>query len=423
MKTIHVVLLDYNNRVSLEKAIVSVQHIPYVSKITALSNKPLLSSFKLSSLPLQEKLIVHNDIGMTLNQLITNINTDFVLFLYNEDYINDPQTLTAAIKRDADVLTAPYTIQNITNQRPCLIKSSLLKKHPFLNATQVPFSEAIYSIWLNTLKKEKMLQLDDGCIRQYRKTKNADAYQKQLYLNKLDFTEQGVHTPPNLTILMPTYNMAAYIETALFSCLHQTRRAANILVIDDGSTDTTASKLKKWEQAGHIHYFQTKNGGKARALNQLLPHVTTDFILELDADDWLDPNAIASISQRLQRFPKNCAVLYGDLRYWRETSDKKIQYKGIKKGQHVGNEKALMTYRFPLGPRIYRTSALKAIQGFPVIDFQDGRLFEDVSVLKALIAYASLKYEPFTVYNVREHKESITKSNHSKWSDYLKSLN
>jgi hypothetical protein len=83
----------------------------------------------------------------------------------------------------------------------------------------------------------------------------------------------------------------------------------------------------------------------------------------------------------------------------------------------------VLSYKFPLGPRIYRTLSLKENKGFPIIDFEDGRMYEDVSILNHLLRENRLLYKDFTIYNVREHAFSITKKNPSSWSDFLKLLN
>lgn len=99
-----------------------------------------------------------------------------------------------------------------------------------------------------------------------------------------------------------------------------------------------------------------------------------------------------------------------------------VLFKGVSKGVGINNRADLLSYRFPLGPRIYRTFLLKEAGGFPVVAFENGRLYEDVSVLNRLIKNSRFCYRDFTVYNVREHKESITKNNDSKWNDFLKTL-
>src|SRR5690625_2073958 len=188
--------------------------------------------------------------------------------------------------------------------------------------------------------------------------------------------------------------------------------------MDDGSKDNYYKEIKQWQEKKHVKVFNKKNEGNAKALNQLLPHVTTDFVLELDADDWLDPDAVSVIKMHLSSISDAVAVLYGNLRKWKQLSDD-VLFKGISKGIEVFGTNDLLSYRFPLGPRIYRTAILKQEGGFPVIEFEDGRLYEDVSMLIQLSKKYRLHYQNFTVYNVREHIASITKKYGAKWDEFL----
>src|SRR5699024_12561163 len=82
----------------------------------------------------------------------------------------------------------------------------------------------------------------------------------------------------------------------------------------------------------------------------------------------------------------------------------------------------LLPLQYTLGTMIYLSSILEEECCFPVVDFEDGRLYEDVSVLHQLLKKYSFCYKDFTVYNVREHQKSITKNNESKWQTFLQML-
>ncbi|WP_156321015.1 glycosyltransferase family A protein [Bacillus sp. JCM 19041] len=225
-------------------------------------------------------------------------------------------------------------------------------------------------------------------------------------------------TSPSLAIIMSTYNMADYIETAIASCFLQQTQPDQVLVIDDGSEDDSYKKMLKWKEQERVTLLRKKNSGKARALNELLPYVTADFVMEVDADDWLDPDALFLIKKKLQRLPKDVSVLYGNFRKWKQQPTDGLMYKGIAKGKTVKTERELASYRFPLGPRVYRTAALKRVGGFPLSPFENGRLYEDVSVLINLIKQSKISYDDFTVYNIREHTDSITRKNRHKWKEF-----
>src|SRR5699024_11124726 len=106
------------------------------------------------------------------------------------------------------------------------------------------------------------------------------------------------------------------------------------------------------------------------------------------------------------------------LRKWKQKT-KDILFKTTSKGVGIKEIAALLSYQFPLGPRIYKTIILKEEDGLPVIDFEDGRLYEDVSVLHKLLKKYSIRYKEITVYNMSEHQKSITKNNESKWQTFL----
>src|SRR5687768_343766 len=98
--------------------------------------------------------------------------------------------------------------------------------------------------------------------------------------------------PPagRVTVVIACYNQAHFLRDALDSALRQTQPAAEILVVDDGSTDDTAVVAARCREARCIRQH---NRGVAAARNAGLAVSTGDYIIFLDADDRLLPNAIA----------------------------------------------------------------------------------------------------------------------------------
>lgn len=304
-------------------------------------------------------------------------------------------------------------------QHPLLVRTSYLKHHKLLSDAQLPFKESLFPAWLSTVDNSFKL-ISDGLISSVKKNSTTNKVKREEIIQKYKFKKINTDAPA-LSVIIANYNMEKYVNTAIASCLLQSEQPEQILIMNDGSTDHSFQQLEKWNDGAQIKVFHKQNGGKARALNDLLPHVSSDFILELDADDWLDPDAVSVIKKQLIDLPKDTSVLYGNLRKWKQLEGE-VLFKGVAKGKEVNGRTELLSYRFPLGPRIYRTDSLKEIGGFPVIAFKDGRLYEDVSVLLQLSKDSQLKYHDFTVYNVREHKDSITKSNLSSWKDFLSKL-
>lgn len=104
------------------------------------------------------------------------------------------------------------------------------------------------------------------------------------------------------SIIIPAYNVAQYIHRAISSCIHQTQTDIEIIIIDDGSTDETASVIAKYAQEDSRIIFRSKqNEGVSAARNDGLDLATADYLLFLDADDWLEETAVEQLLAKLQQ--------------------------------------------------------------------------------------------------------------------------
>ena len=93
-----------------------------------------------------------------------------------------------------------------------------------------------------------------------------------------------------VSIIIPTYNRAHFLPECLDALLGQTVPASEIIVVNDGSTDSTIEALIPYRDK--IVYLEKPNGGKASALNMGLAHATGDFIWIFDDDDISLPDAM-----------------------------------------------------------------------------------------------------------------------------------
>lgn len=419
MQDITAILIDYTAKPSLYKALESLKGLKSrLQAIIILQNDNIL----LEGAPegeIQFISIDDNDTGKTLNTTLSKIESSYVLILRNADYLAGeikPDTLSGS---NTKLIVETISInKNIKIQQPFLIHKSLYKKHPFLEKQQLPFKEALLSTWLSQVSCSNKF-ITEGLVKQARKDTSANSMAKLRFIQKYQI-EKTKSEHPSLAILISNYNMEKYVETAIASCVLQNEQAEQLLVMDDGSTDNSVKQIQHWKNKG-VTIVEKKNEGKAIALNTLLPYVYCDFILELDADDWLDADAVFVIKRYLAQLPEEHSLIYGNLRKWKQLTDD-VRFKGITKGRNINGNQDLLNYRFPLGPRIYRTSILKKAGGFPVVAFEKGRLYEDVSVLRQLMKTSHFCYHDFTVYNVREHKESITKNHTSSWNEFLNTL-
>ena len=96
---------------------------------------------------------------------------------------------------------------------------------------------------------------------------------------------------PLFSIIIPCYNSAAYIDRCLQSCLSSTFDNFELIIINDGSTDNTLEKVKKYsEHDNRIKIYSKENGGYVSAVNYGLNHVKGIYFMLLGSDDEITPD-------------------------------------------------------------------------------------------------------------------------------------
>jgi glycosyltransferase involved in cell wall biosynthesis len=122
-------------------------------------------------------------------------------------------------------------------------------------------------------------------------------------------------TVPFVTVLITTYNYGQFVEQAIDSVLAQDfpPDKMQILVVDDGSTDGTSERVKKY--GSRIDYFYKPNGGQASALNFGFARARGEIIALLDADDYFLPIKLARVADAFRRDP-TLGLVYHRLEEW-----------------------------------------------------------------------------------------------------------
>src|SRR3989344_7639599 len=115
---------------------------------------------------------------------------------------------------------------------------------------------------------------------------------------------------PSVTIVVPCWNEEHTVERTVNSLLDLTypKDKLKILLVDDGSTDSTFNVINKFSQFPNIKIFHKENGGKYTALNIGLLHLETDFFGCLDADSFVDSESLARIMSYFEKNSDTMAV-------------------------------------------------------------------------------------------------------------------
>lgn len=101
---------------------------------------------------------------------------------------------------------------------------------------------------------------------------------------------------PKVSVIVPVYNVETYLRSCVDSILTQTLRDLEVLLIDDGSTDSSGTICDFYaEKDSRVKTIHTGNAGAAAARNTGLSLATGEFIAFADSDDWVDPDMYATM--------------------------------------------------------------------------------------------------------------------------------
>ena len=116
-----------------------------------------------------------------------------------------------------------------------------------------------------------------------------------------------------VSVVIPAYNYAHFLPEAIDSALNQTHKNVEIIVVDDGSTDTTPEVAARY--GDKIRYIRKKNAGLPAARNTGIQHATQPFIGFLDADDIWHPDFLSKCLAAFDAHPHEFGLVAGQATY------------------------------------------------------------------------------------------------------------
>ena len=210
-------------------------------------------------------------------------------------------------------------------------------------------------------------------------------------------------TKYDLQIVLPVFNGASTIQNCIESVLKQETKFSVLMnIINDGSTDDTAKIIKKTLDDNKsksnidVQYIYQKNKGFSGARNTGLSHIEGRYIMFIDSDDMILPNAINNL---LSYGIKNDSdIVEGGF----DSFNSKKSWKGI---HHLDQDNIInldLITGMPWG-KIYKANLWKNVE------FPENYLFED-TIIKYLIASKANKISTISdiVYKYRKSKKSIS---------------
>lgn len=207
-----------------------------------------------------------------------------------------------------------------------------------------------------------------------------------------------------ISIVMTAYNMEQYIEEAMRSCLNQTYKDIELIVVEDCSTDNTLSVVEKVakEDSRVVIVKHATNLGAGMGRRDGINAATGEYFITIDADDWIDEDFIEALVIKAK--DTGADVVSGGITvergngYWEKTCYGDVTTTGIDKVKKFWGEKIVF-----MNNKIVRTSFRDKIQ------YCHRRFIEDTPTIIPILHMANqVDYVSNTGYHYRMQDNSLT---------------
>jgi glycosyltransferase involved in cell wall biosynthesis len=248
---------------------------------------------------------------------------------------------------------------------------------------------------------------------------------------------------PIVSVIIPTYNRSNYVIQAVESVLQQTMNDFEIIVVDDGSTDDTHEKIRRF--GSNVNYIRTENQGAARARNVGMKNAIGRYIAYLDSDDLYNKFKLEIQSGLLERCSEIGLVYsessaFDEVGYFDEWHLKKYHCSAYERGvtydnlfskkqsiqetkfivDLIGEDYPEWLNRYVYFGNIYDTYLLNLVVFTPSIMFrrsalknvglqeQKYGLFHDLEFVLRICKHYPVAFIDLPIYQLRYHSDQIS---------------
>ncbi|MBE6501062.1 MAG: glycosyltransferase family 2 protein [Methanobrevibacter thaueri] len=214
-----------------------------------------------------------------------------------------------------------------------------------------------------------------------------------------------------ISVILPAFNSQNYIEKAIGSVLAQKFVDFELIIVNDGSTDSTLDIISSFSD-NRITIIDQPNQGPGAARNNALKIANGDYVMYLDSDDWFCPDALDIAYAEITKFDADLTFFqminyngekyYGNDWFDMKTFDESFENRAFKPSETPGS---IFDLSVGVCQKIYNRNFLEKINA----KFLEGIFFEDMP----FFYYVYLKAERISIikmplYVRRKHEKSIT---------------
>lgn len=229
-----------------------------------------------------------------------------------------------------------------------------------------------------------------------------------------------------ISVIVPVYNVEKYLSQCLDSIIHQTYKNLEIILVDDGSTDSSGLICDNYSQKDkRIKIIHKCQGGLSDARNAGLKIATGEYISFIDSDDFIDKNMYSILINNTQKYNSDIVWFnyYSKKHFINSSIIKNNDLYDLSSSDKIKFAKNLF-YQYKMDAHVWAKLYKRSI--FNNIKFPYGKLFEDIFVLLPILSNAKIiSTIPDCLYFYRNRSESIVnqyfKQNIIKNIDFIES--
>lgn len=217
---------------------------------------------------------------------------------------------------------------------------------------------------------------------------------------------------PVISIIVPVYNVARYLNECVGSILKQSFADFELLLVDDGSTDDSGAICDRWAaKDGRIRVFHKANGGVSSARNIGLQQVQGKYVMFMDADDyWYRADCLATLLNVARE--KDADIVRGEYRAVGEKGETLFEREITTQKNKLAGEvvtPAIFVRDIVSGESFLFLSLMKA-ERVKSLSFNTGQAFQEDAdwLARLLLQPLACVYVPFRFYAYRKRQTSAS---------------
>ena len=226
---------------------------------------------------------------------------------------------------------------------------------------------------------------------------------------------------PLMSVIMPVYNAAEYLEQTLLSVLGTYASDIELIAIDDGSTDNSLAILERYQKAyNNLFVFSQKNSGPSAARNKGLSYAKGEYVFFLDADDLLEVTVLRNMCEKANEESADMVIasydIFNEYRTFSVPSISKLSERKIIPWNARG-----ILWTFSLCNKVFRREKIEELHmRFPKTNYSEDGVFVMGFVYHAekIIGYNDIVFH-YRRMTVSENKSITSSVNETKVKDYL----